>query len=388
MDFELSEELTLMRDSVRRMTRERIAPRAAEIDASESYPEDVFQLFSRHDLLGLTIPEGYGGSGTGTLALCLAIETVASVCGNSALILLLSRLPSAPILFAGNEEQKRHFLPRVAEGIYRGAFALTEPHAGSDAANIQTRARRNGSDYLLTGRKSFITGATVADFVIIFARTGTEGTYKDISAFIVRTDSPGFSIGTVEKKLGMEGVPTAEIVLEECRVPADLRLGEEGSGFNTALTTLSVVRPLVGARGLGLAVGALRYATDYTKQREAFGQPIASFQGLRFMMAEMCLKIEAARLLVYQAAWLVDEGMYTRQYASSLSLAKWAATDAAVAVASDAVQLLGASGVMRDYPLERFYRDAKQLQIVEGTNQIHRLIVADALLDQELYWNH
>lgn len=388
MNFELDDEVKQIRAMVHELAVDKIAPRAAEIDRSETYPEDIFQLFVAQGLMGLAIPEQYGGTGLGTLALAVGIETVARVCGSSGLMLLLSRLPTAPIALAGNSEQKQAYLPGVANGTLRGAFALTEPGGGSDAANLQTRARRDGNSYILNGRKCFITGATVADFCIIFARTGQSGTSKDISSFIVPTTSPGFSIGKIEGKMGMQGVPTAEIILEECRVSADCRIGEEGTGLKTALTSLNVVRPLVGARGLGLAMGALRYAADYTQQRKAFGQSISEFQGLRFMMAEMVMKIEAARLLVYQAAWLVDHEVNTRRFASALSLAKWSATDAAVAVASDSLQLLGGYGIMRDYPLERFYRDAKQLQIVEGTNQIHRNIVANALLNQELVWDY
>ncbi|MGB2695310.1 MAG: acyl-CoA dehydrogenase family protein [Dehalococcoidia bacterium] len=385
MQFELTEEQRLIQETARRIAKERVAPRAAEIDESGEYPHDVFEAFREVGLLGLTIPQAYGGSGAGTLPLALAVEEVAKYCCSSGLMLLLSALPTHPILIGGSERQKQDWLPRSAKGEMKGAFCLTEPNAGSDAGGIQSRARRDGDDYILNGEKVFISGGTVADFVVAFAKTDTSDGVRGISGFIVPTDSPGFSVARTDRKMGVRGVPTANIVFENVRVPKDLLLGEEESqGFHHAMLTLNTLRPVVGARGVGLAEGAMTYALEYARQREAFGKPIADLQAIQFMFADMAIQIEAARLLVYQGAWLVDQGKYKRENAALLSIAKAYATEAAVKVASDAMQVLGAQGYMMDHPLERHYRDARQLMIVEGTSQIQRVVIARALLEREL----
>jgi hypothetical protein len=390
MDFQLSEEQQLVRNLVRRIATERVAPRAAEIDAKEEYPEDIFTVYRDAGLLGLTIPEAYGGSnrGEGFLSLAVAVEEVAKYCCSSGLMLLLTALPTQPIVLGGTEDQKKKYLPLFAKGEARGAFGLTEPNAGSDAAAIQARAVRSGGDYLINGEKAFISGGVVADYITMFAKTDPPARARGISGFIVPKTAPGFSVPCVDEKMGVRGVATAMLCFEDCRVPAENLLGgKENEGFKTVLATLNSVRPIVAARGLGLAEGACAYALDFARQREAFGGPIADLQAIQFMFADMAIQIEAARVLTYQAAWLVDQGRFQRQDSHMLSVAKAFATEAAVKVSSDALQVLGAQGYMRDHPLERHYRDARQLMIVEGTSQIHRVIISRALLDRDLVYS-
>ena len=387
MDFELSEEHKMIRETARRIARERIAPRAGEIDEKEEYPHDIFQVFRDAGLLGLSIPQQYGGAGAGILALCLAVEEAAKYCCSSGLMLLLSGLSTQPILIGGTEEQKHEFPSRVASGEYKGCFGLTEPNAGSDAGAIQSRARRDGDDYVINGEKCFISGGAVADYVVMFAKTDPAAGTRGIAGFIVPTSSPGFSVARTDKKMGVRAVATASLAFDDCRVPARYLLGGLENGmFRSVMMTLNTIRPVVGARGVGLAEGALTYALDFARQREAFGGPIADLQAIQFMFAEMAIQIEAARLLVYQAGWLVDQGRFDRQDAHFLSVAKAFATEMAVRVSSDALQVLGAQGYMRDHPLERHYRDARQLMIVEGTSQIHRVIIARALLQRDLVY--
>jgi len=387
VDFELSEEHRMIRDTTRRIARERIAPRAAEIDEKEEYPHDIFQVFREAGLLGLSIPQEYGGASAGILALCLAVEEAAKYCCSSGLMLLLSGLSTQPILIGGTEEQKQEFPGRVASGEYKGAFCLTEPNAGSDAASIQSRARRDGDDYVINGEKCFISGGSVADFVVMFAKTDPEAGARGISGFIVPTNSPGFSVIRTDQKMGVRGVPTASLAFDDCRVPArNLLGGKEDGAFRMTMMALNSMRPVVGARGVGLAEGALTYALEFARQREAFGGPIADLQAIQFMFADMAIQIEAARLLVYQRGWLVDQGRYDRQDAHFLSIGKVFATEMAVRASSEALQILGAQGYMRDHPLERHYRDARQLMIVEGTSQIQRLVIARALLQRDLVY--
>ena len=352
MDFQLSEEHRLIRDTARRIARERIAPRAAEIDATEEYPHDIFDLFC-----------------------------------SSGLILLLTALATQPIALGGTEEQRQKYLPPVAKGEMKAAFGLTEPNAGSDAAAIQARALRDGDAYRINGEKAFISGGAVADYITIFAKTNPAAGARGISGFIVSKSSPGFSVARLDEKMGVRGVATALLAFQDCRVPLENLLGgEENSAFKTALGTLNSVRPIVAARGLGLAEGALAYALDFARKREAFGAAIADLQAIQFLFADAAIQIEAARLLTYQAASLVDQGRFQRGDAHMLSIAKAFATETAVKVSSDALQVLGAQGYMRDHPLERHYRDARQLMIVEGTSQIHRVIIARALLDGDLLY--
>ncbi|MCI0833103.1 MAG: acyl-CoA dehydrogenase family protein [Chloroflexi bacterium] len=386
MDYELSDAHKLIRNTAKRIAREKVAPRAAELDESGVYPEDIFQVFAEAGLLGLTIPEQYGGSGAGFLALALAVEETAKYDNSCSLILLLSALATQPINLSGSDEQKHEWLPQAASGAIKGAFCLTEPNTGSDAAALESRAAKDGDDYVINGEKVFISGGDVADFVCYFAKTGDDGA-SAISAFIVPTDSPGFSVPRCDRKMGVIGVPTANIVLQDCRVPAGLRIGEENRGFKTAMLTLNTCRPVVGARGLGLAEGAIAYALDFARERKTFGRPLVDHQAIQFMLADAAIGIEGSRHLVYHAASLVDEGKYEREWAPYLSIAKTYATEVANKVASDAIQILGAQGYMKDHPLERHYRDARQLMIVEGTSQIQRLVIARAMIQGEInYW--
>ncbi|RLC58060.1 MAG: acyl-CoA dehydrogenase [Chloroflexi bacterium] len=386
MDYELSDAHKLIRNTARRIAREKVAPRAAELDESGVYPEDIFQVFAEAGLLGLTIPEEYGGSGAGFLALALAVEEIAKHDNACSLILLLSALSTQPINLSGSEEQKREWLPKSASGAIKGAFCLTEPNTGSDAAALESRAAKDGDDYVINGEKVYISGGNVADFVSFFAKTGDDGS-SSISAFIVPTESPGFSVPRCDRKMGVIGVPTANIVLQDCRLPAGLRIGEENRGFKTAMLTLNTCRPVVGARGLGLAEGAIAYALDFARERKTFGKPLVDHQAIQFILADAAIAIEGSRHLVYHAATLVDEGKYEREWAPYLSIAKTYATETANKVASDAIQILGAQGYMKDHPLERHYRDARQLMIVEGTSQVQRLVIARAMIQGEInYW--
>jgi alkylation response protein AidB-like acyl-CoA dehydrogenase len=387
MDFQLSEEHRLIQETARRIGKEKVAPRAAEMDETGEYPHDIFAAFKETGLTGLTIPQQYGGSGAGMLALALAVEEVAKYCCASGLMLLLSALPSQPVMLGGDERQKKWIGEGIASGNMKGAFCLTEPNVGSDAGNLETRAVRDGDDYILNGEKMYISGGTVADYAIAFARTnGTPGP-KGISAFIVPTDTPGFKVAGQDRKMGVRGVPTADIVMQDCRVPREnLVGGVEGQGFNHAMLTLNSCRPVVGARGVGLAEGAMTYALEFARNRMAFGKPIAELQAIQFMFADMAIQIEAARMLVYQGAWRVDQGLFGREHAVYLSIAKAHATETAVKVSSDALQILGAQGYMMDHPLERHYRDARQLMIVEGTSQIQRVVISRALLDRQLVY--
>jgi hypothetical protein len=385
MDFELSESHKLIRETARRLAREVVEPRAAEIDETAVYPEDVFQAFKEVGLIGTAISEDYGGSGAGLLGLAIAIEEVAKHCAASSLILMLTMLATRPILIGGTEEQKRRWVTPVATGDLKASFCLTEPEVGSDAANMRTYAVKDGNQYVLNGEKIYISGGTVADYCTVFAKTDRAAGSRGISAFIVPTDTPGFTVTRTDRKMGVNGVPTAHFAIQDARVPVEnLVGGVEGKGFNHAMLGLNGSRPLVGARGLGLAEGALAYALEYARQRHTFGKPITEHQAIQFMFADMALAIETSRLAVYQAAWLVDQGRFTREDAAYLSVAKTVATETAVKVSSDAMQIMGAQGYMKDHPLERHYRDARQLMIVEGTSQIQRMIISRALIEGEL----
>ncbi len=387
MQFTLTDEQKLIQETARRLAKEKIAPRAAEMDVTGEYPHDIFEAFRDTGLTGLTIPKEYGGSGAGMLPLALAVEETAKYCCASGLMLLLSALPSQPVIIGGDEKQKKWIGEGIASGSMKGAFCLTEPNHGSDAANLETRAVRDGDDYVINGEKMYISGGTVADYVVCFARTNGIPGPKGISGFIVPTDTPGFRVAGTDRKMGVRGVPTADIVFEDCRVPKDYLIGgAENAGFNHAMLTLNSCRPVVGARGVGLAEGAMTYALEFARQREAFGKPIADLQAIQFMFADMAIQIEAARMLVYQGAWRVDQGLYAREHAAYLSIAKVFATETAVKVSSDALQVLGAQGYMMDHPLERHYRDARQLMIVEGTSQVQRVVIARALLERELVY--
>lgn len=386
MDFYHSSEQQALVELARQVARERVAPRAAEIDRTEEFPYDLFQVFKETGLLGVAIPEEYGGAGLGTTGLVLAVEEISKYCCSSGLMLLLTRLPLGPIMFGGTEEQKRKYASAVAAGDRRGAFCLSEPDAGSDAANIKTRAVRKGDKYIINGTKNWISGAGVADFFTVAVKTDPAAGHKGMSVFVVDKNTPGLTVGRKEKKMGVRGVPVNQVIFEDCEVPAENMLGAENKGFGVIMSTLNSVRPVVAARGLGLAEGALMYAVEYARQRTTMSKPIIEHQGLQWMMAELATRIEASRLLTYRAAQMVDDGKSGKETAHVLSMAKWFATETAQQAATDAVQFLGANGYMEDYPLERFYRDVKQLTIVEGTTQIQKGIIGRALLDGHLYW--
>jgi hypothetical protein len=389
MDFDLNEEQKLIQQTARRIAREVVAPRADEIDETAAYPHDVFEAFKNVGLLGVGLPVEYGGSGAGVLALALAIEEVAKYCCASGLILQLSMLPTQPIVIGGSEEQKQRWVRPVAEGNMKAAFCLTEPEVGSDAANVRTYAVKDGNEYVLNGEKIYISGGTVADYVTVFAKTDRNAGSRGISAFIVPTDSPGFSITRTDRKMGVHGIPTAHISFQDARIPAENLIGGvENKGFYHVMLGLNSLRPLVGARGLGLAEGAMSYALNFARERKAFGAPITELQAVQFMFADMAIAIETARMAVYKGAWMVDQGRFQREHTPYLAFAKTIASEVAVKVSSDALQVLGAQGYMRDHPLERHYRDARQFMIVEGTSQIQRVMISRAILNGDLNYNY
>lgn len=384
MQYQLTEEQELVRANVRKLAEERIVPRAAEIDQTGEYPWDLLELFKQQDLLGLSVPEEYGGSGADMLTYCLVVEEVARACASTSLIIAAQELGLMPILLAGSEEQKQKYLPKIAKGDLICAFGLTEPNAGSDAGGIRTKARREGDHYVLNGNKCFITNGGIADVYVIFAKTDPDAGLKGISAFIVEKDSPGFSCGKQEDKMGIRGSATAELVLEEVRVPAANLLRKEGAGFTIAMQTLDMTRPGIGAQALGIAQGALDCAIAYARERKQFGQAIGNFQAIQFMLADMSTRVEAARQLLYKSAGLIGHskelGVSASEVTRFSAMAKLFASDTAMQVTTDAVQILGGYGYMKDYPVERMMRDAKITQIYEGTNQIQRLVIGKCLV--------
>ncbi len=389
MDFELSEELSTLQKTVRRLVADKIAPRAREVDRTGEYPQDFFDAFRDAGVLGLAIPAELGGGGAGILGLTLAIEEVAKASNTAALMLLLTRLPTSPILIAGNDAQKQKYVAPLATGEVRAGFGLSEPQAGSDVMGMRTRAVKDGDDWLLSGTKCWMSGVVQADWYTVFAKTSDDPAARDhdsISAFIVERNWEGVSVGNVDRKMGVKGVDTGELLLDNVRVPAENLIGEIG-GFRLCMLGLNAMRPIVAARGIGLAEGALMYATDYVKQRGAFGKTIADFQGIQWEIAKLATEIEAARLLTYRAAWMADQGRYTKEWVPYLSMAKYYASELAVRASGMAVQMLGAAGYMEDHPTEQWYRDARQLTIVEGTSQVQLGLIAKGVLDRDLWWD-
>jgi alkylation response protein AidB-like acyl-CoA dehydrogenase len=372
-----------LRDLVRQLARERIAPRAAEIDESHEFPWDVVELFRDHELFGLFFDEEHGGTGTGTLLSLVAIEEVSKVCATSGLILAVQELGSLGLKLAGTTEQKERWLPKLASGEWLCAYALTESGSGSDSAAMRTTARREGDEYVLNGSKRFITNAGVAQLYTVFAKTDPDAGHTGISAFVVEADSPGFEVARVEPKMGIKGSTTGELVFEDCRVPAGNLLGAEGEGFKIAMRVLDRSRPGVAAQGLGIAQGATDYALEYAKTRETMGKPIAQHQLVAAMLADMETKCEAARGLLYKFGQAVDEGVDGSELTKLSAMTKLYCTDVAMEVTTDAVQVLGGYGYIQEYPLERMMRDAKITQIYEGTNQIQRLVIAREMLNEQ-----
>ncbi|MDQ1445816.1 MAG: hypothetical protein QOI20_2280 [Acidimicrobiaceae bacterium] len=392
MDFEFSEELRELQSTCRRIAQDKVKPRARDIDDTGEYPQDIFEVFRDAGLLGLCIPEEYGGSGAGILGLTIAIEEVAKYSNTAALMLLLTRLPTGPVMIAGSEDQKQKYLPGIASGEQRCGFGLSEPQAGSDVMGMRTRAvpADDGSgDWVLNGVKCWMSGVVQADWYTVFAKTSTDVTerrHDSISCFVVERSWDGVSVGSTDRKMGVRGVDTGELLLSDVRVPAANVIGEVG-GFRLAMLGLNSMRPIVAARGIGLAEGALMYATEYAQERTMFGKVEADFQGVQWEIAKLATEIEAARLLTYRAAWMADRGEFTKEWVPYLSMAKYYATELAVRASGMAVQLLGAAGYMKDHLTELYYRDARQLTIVEGTSQVQLGLIARGVLDRDLWWD-
>lgn len=374
----LSEDEQALIEAIHEIALEKVAPRAAEIDHTAQFPWDMKELLAQQDILAMPFPTEYGGIGASELAILMTIEELSRHCATTALILCCQQLGSTPILLVGTEEQKRKYLPPLASGEWLAAYGLTESSSGSDAAAMQTEAVRKGDKYILNGSKRFITNGGLAQVNTVFAITDRAKGTRGISAFIVDKDFPGFSVGRIEDKMGIKGSQTAELMFSDCEVPAENLLGREGDGFKIAMMTLDRTRPGIGAQALGIAQGALDLAVSYSKQRIQFGRPIADNEGIQFMLADMATKVEAARLLVYNVGEMMDRG--DKDFSRYSAMAKVYASDIAMEVTSDAIQILGGYGYMKEYPAERMMRDAKITQIYEGTNQIQRLVIARDLL--------
>ena len=376
--YRLGEEHTMLRESVRELAEDKIAPRAAETDETGEFPWDVYEALRKADLHAVHIPEDYGGAGADSIATAIVIEEVARACAASSLIPAVNKLGTMPLLLSASEELKREVLPPVASGEALFSYALSEREAGSDAAAMRTRAVRDGDTYVLNGTKAWITNAGVSTYYTVMASTDPSKGANGISAFVVHKDDPGFSVGAKERKLGIKGSPTCEIYFEDCTIPASRIVGVEGTGFKTALRTLDHTRLTIGAQAVGIAQGALDATIAYVKERKQFGKSVSDFQGVQFMLADMAMRTEAARQLVYVAAAKAERGEPDLTFVSAS--AKVIASDAAMSVTTDAVQLFGGAGYTRDFPVERMMRDAKITQIYEGTNQINRMVIARQLL--------
>ncbi|GCF66626.1 MULTISPECIES: acyl-CoA dehydrogenase AcdA [Bacillus] len=377
MHFKLSEEHEMIRKMVRDFAKNEVAPTAAERDEEERFDRAIFDQMAELGLTGIPWPEEYGGIGSDYLAYVIAIEELSRVCASTGVTLSAhTSLAGWPIFKFGTEEQKQTFLRPMAEGKKIGAYGLTEPGSGSDAGGMKTIAKRDGDHYVLNGSKIFITNGGIADIYVVFALTDPESKQRGTSAFIVESDTPGFSVGKKESKLGIRSSPTTEIMFEDCRIPVENLLGEEGQGFKIAMQTLDGGRNGIAAQAVGIAQGALDASVEYARERRQFGKPIAAQQGIGFKLADMATDVEAARLLTYQAAWLESEGL---PYGKESAMSKVFAGDAAMKVTTEAVQVFGGYGYTKDYPVERYMRDAKITQIYEGTQEIQRLVISRML---------
>ena len=377
MNFNLSEEHEMIRKMVRDFAKNEVAPTAAERDEEERFDRALFDQMAELGLTGIPWPEEYGGIGSDYLAYVIAIEELSRVCASTGVTLSAhTSLAGWPIFKFGTEEQKQTFLRPMAEGKKIGAYGLTEPGSGSDAGGMKTIAKRDGDHYVLNGSKIFITNGGIADIYVVFALTDPESKQRGTSAFIVESDTPGFSVGKKESKLGIRSSPTTEIMFEDCRIPVENLLGEEGQGFKIAMQTLDGGRNGIAAQAVGIAQGALDASVEYARERHQFGKPIAAQQGIGFKLADMATDVEAARLLTYQAAWLESEGL---PYGKESAMSKVFAGDAAMKVTTEAVQVFGGYGYTKDYPVERYMRDAKITQIYEGTQEIQRLVISRML---------
>ncbi|MFD5404604.1 acyl-CoA dehydrogenase [Streptomyces griseorubiginosus] len=376
-DFDLyrpSEEHDMLRDAIRSLAEAKIAPHAAAVDEEARFPREALEALVANDLHAVHVPEEYGGAGADALATVIVIEEVARVCVSSSLIPAVNKLGSLPVILSGSDELKKKYMAPLAKGEAMFSYALSEPDAGSDAAGMKTKAVRDGDHWILNGVKRWITNAGESEYYTVMAVTDPTKRSKGISAFVVEKSDEGVSFGAPEKKLGIKGSPTREVYLDNVRIPADRMIGEEGTGFATAMKTLDHTRITIAAQALGVAQGALDYAKGYVQERKQFGKAIADFQGIQFMLADMAMKIEAARALTYQAAAASERGDKNLTFQGAA--AKCFASDVAMEVTTDAVQLLGGYGYTRDYPVERMMRDAKITQIYEGTNQVQRIVMA------------
>lgn len=380
MEFRLSQEQVMIRDMARDFAREELEPRAAERDQKSEFPANSIHKMADLGLMGMMVPQEWGGAGLDAASYVLALEEIAVACASTAVTMSVNNsLYCGPLQKFGTEEQKKRLLVPFARGERLGAYALSEPGTGSDAANQKTTARRERDKYVLNGRKNFITNGPHADAMVLYAMTDPSKGNKGISCFIVEKNSPGFAIGKIEKKLGICASSTSEVVLDQCEVPARNLLGEEGIGFKIAMATLDGGRIGIGTQALGIARAAFEHARDYSKVREAFGQTISNFQAIQHYLADMAMKIDAARLLVWRAAWMKDQGiLFTKEAA----MAKLFASEAAMWVTSKAIQVYGGYGYIKDYPVERYYRDAKITEIYEGTSEIQRLVIARNVLKE------
>ena len=376
--FRLPDEHAMLREAVRGVCEDKIAPHAAEVDESGEFPQAAYDALRKSGFHAVHIPEEFGGAGADALATCIVIEEVARVCASSSLIPAVNKLGTMPLLLSASEDLLKRYLPAVASGEAMFSYALSEPEAGSDAVAMRTTATRDGDAYVLNGAKRWITNAGVSEYYTVMAVTDREAGANGISAFVVERSDEGFTFGAPEKKLGIKGSPTRELYFDGCRIPADRLVGSEGSGFKTALRTLDHTRVTIAAQAVGIATGALEYATRYAKERKQFGKAIAEFQGIQFMLADMAMKLEAARQMTYVAAAKSQRGDADLTFFGAA--AKCFASDVAMEVTTDAVQVLGGYGYVKDYPVERMMRDAKITQIYEGTNQIQRLVMARQLL--------
>lgn len=373
MNFQLTEEQEMLRKMVQDFARKEVEPTAAERDEEERFDREIFDKMAELGLTGIPWPEEYGGIGADYVSYVIAVEELSRVCASTGVTLSAHlSLASWPIYKYGNEEQKKNFLYRLATGEALGAYALSEPGAGSDVASMRTTAKLDGDHYILNGSKVWITNGGVADIYVVFAKTDVDARHKGISAFIVEKGTEGFTFGKKEKKLGIRSSPTTELIFENCKVPKENLLGAEGEGFKIAMTTLDGGRNGIAAQAVGIAQGALDAATNYAKDREQFGKPIAHNQGISFKLADMATEVEAARLLTYQAAWLESEGL---PYGKASAMSKLFAGDAAMRITVEAVQIFGGYGYTKDYPVERYMRDAKITQIYEGTQEVQRLVI-------------
>ncbi|TDD53062.1 acyl-CoA dehydrogenase [Saccharopolyspora elongata] len=376
--YQLAEEHEALHEAVRALAEKEIAPYAAEVDEQERYPREARDALVKAGFAAVHVPEAYDGQGADSVATCIVIEEVARVCASSSLIPAVNKLGTMPILLSGSEELKKKVMPSIANGEATASYALSEREAGSDAASMKTRARLDGDHWVLNGSKCWITNGGESKWYTVMAVTDPDKGANGISAFVVHADDPGFVVGPKEKKLGIKGSPTVELYFEDCTIPADRIIGEPGTGFKTALRTLDHTRPTIGAQAVGIAQGALDQALAYVKERKQFGKAISDFQGVQFMLADMAMKVEAARHMVYIAAARAERGEANLGFISAA--AKCFASDVAMEVTTDAVQLFGGAGYTRDFPVERMMRDAKITQIYEGTNQIQRMVMARSLL--------